>query len=113
MLTFLFAGPPAVIDFTKPAIQQGLTQAGDPNMLFGQFISNILRAVLVIGVLSVAIFLIWGSIEWISGGGDKAKIEAARNKMTGSVIGLVVLAAVIAIMILIQSALKIQVFNFV
>lgn len=35
-------------------------------------------------------FLIWGGIQWIQSGGDKAKVQAARMKITYAVIGLIV-----------------------
>ena len=43
------------------------------------------------GAIFVLIYFIWGAIEWISSGGDKGKVENARNRITQSVIGLIVL----------------------
>ena len=55
--------------------------------------ANIVRwgtTTLVIVTIILAIyFLIWGGILWISSAGDKAKIEAARKKITFAIIGLV------------------------
>lgn len=79
---------------------------------FGGLINQILNIVLVIGVIAVLLFLIWGAIEWITAGGDKGKTEKAREKITGGVIGLVVLFSVVAIMIFIQQLLGVCIINF-
>jgi hypothetical protein len=34
-----------------------------------------------------------GAISWITSGGDKGKIEDARNKITAAVIGILILAS--------------------
>ncbi len=60
---------------------------------FGNLISFILRAVLAIGALLVFGYLVMGSIEYISSGGEKSKTESARNKITAAIVGLIILAA--------------------
>ena len=53
----------------------------------------------VIGFMTIAAgiwFLfqfIVGGFKWISAGGDKAKLEAARDKLTNSLIGIIVVVA--------------------
>ena len=37
------------------------------------------------------IYLVWGSIQWIMAGGDKQKLTAARAKVSGAIIGFIVL----------------------
>lgn len=65
---------------------------------FGGLINGVLSFVLVIGALLVFFYLILGGIEWITSGGDKGKTEAARNKITAAIIGLIILAASYAIL---------------
>ncbi|MFZ5376323.1 MAG: hypothetical protein ACOZAN_01480 [Patescibacteria group bacterium] len=67
---------------------------------FGTLFSALLTFVMVIAAVLAFGFLIYGSIEWIASGGDKGKTESARNKLTASVIGLVVLASSYAILTL-------------
>ncbi len=67
----------------------------------GVLISSILRVVMLIAALLVFVYLIMGGIEWITSGGEKAKTEAARNKITAAVVGLIVLAASYAILLLV------------
>lgn len=72
---------------------------------FGNLLNGVLSFVLIIGALLVLFYLILGGIEWITSGGDKGKTEAARNKITAAVIGLVILAAAWAILTLILNFL--------
>ena len=67
----------------------------------GELINKALNFVMVLGALLVFLYLIWGGIEWITSGGDKGKTESARNKITAAIVGLIVLAASWAILMLI------------
>ncbi len=80
---------------------------------FSLFVGGILRAIMVFCAIIVLIFLVWGSVDWISSAGEKGKLDSARNKMTNAVIGLIVLASVLAIYTFVQNFLGIQVFNFI
>lgn len=86
--------------------------AGAEGAGFGTFLSGLLGSILLIAALLVLLYLIWGAIEWITSAGDKSKTEKARDRMTQSVIGLIVLAATLAIYMLVQSFLGVSFFNF-
>lgn len=75
----------------------------------GKLISAVVGTLLILAALIAFIFLILGGIQWITSGGDKAGMEAARNKITHAVVGLVIVGAAWAIMILIQNFLGITV----
>jgi hypothetical protein len=64
---------------------------------FGSFISATLAAILTVAALMVLLYMVWGAIEWITAGGDKGKTEKARDKMTQSMIGIIILVSVLAI----------------
>lgn len=66
----------------------------------GSLINALLTFVMVIAALLVFLYLIWGGIDWITSGGDKGKTESARNKITAAIVGLIVLAASYAILLL-------------
>jgi len=53
--------------------------------------SGITIALVAAAVLTFA-FLVWGGLQWIMSGGDKAKYEEARNKITAALIGLAIVA---------------------
>ncbi|PIR58618.1 MAG: hypothetical protein COU69_04660 [Candidatus Pacebacteria bacterium CG10_big_fil_rev_8_21_14_0_10_56_10] len=71
----------------------------------GSFINSLLTAVLAIASLLVLLFLIRAGLEWITSGGDKGKTEAARGKLINAVVGLIIVAASYAILILLLNFL--------
>ena len=103
------------LDIAGEAQRQGLQGAenhsasdGGVSVIFG----NIMSVVMVLAALLVFGFLIWGAVEWITSGGDKNKVESARNRITNAVIGLLVLAAVTALFMVVQQFLGIDVLTF-
>lgn len=75
----------------------------------GQLISAVVGALLIISALLAFIFLILGGIQWITSGGDKTGMEAARNKITHAIVGLVIVGAAWAIMVLVQNFLGVTI----
>jgi len=67
----------------------------------GTLISNGITVALSIAGLLTFAFLVWGGIQWITSGGDKAQYEAARNRITYALVGLAIVAAAWAVMKLI------------
>lgn len=94
--TFIYSAAPIL------AQSDGLGEFKLPDEGFapsiGALLSALLTFVMLVAVLLVFIYLIWGAIEWITSGGDKGKAESARNKITAAIIGLIVLAASYAIL---------------
>ena len=60
----------------------GIDLANDP-------LGKIINIVFVVAVIIALAFLIYGGIKWIVSGGDKAKVEGARNTIVAALIGLV------------------------
>ncbi len=78
---------------------------------FGNFLGSILSFVIVIAVIMVFLYLVWGAIEWITSAGDKGKLEKARNRMFQAVIGIIVLSGTLAFLMIIQQFLGICVLS--
>jgi hypothetical protein len=105
----------ATFDIAGEAQSQGApgtANLGAADGGFGTWVSSLMRVVMLAGVLVAFVFLILGAIEWITSGGDKGKVESARGKITNAVIGLIVLAAVTAILTLVQDFLGVSFINF-
>jgi len=68
----------------------------------GVFITNTVKIGMIIGSIIALLFLIWGAIDWITSGGDKAKYEAARDKITAAILGLGLLASAFVIWTLVN-----------
>lgn len=79
---------------------------------FELFLTRLLTGIMTVAAILVFIFLLWGAFDWISSNGEKSKTESARNKMTGAVMGILVLSVVLVIFMFIQSILGIQVIDF-
>lgn len=71
----------------------------------GDFVTTLVRFfIIVAGLFSLWQFLI-GGFTYITSGGDKAKVQEAGNKITMSLIGLVVIAASFVIIAIISQLL--------
>ncbi len=55
----------------------------------GTVISTAITIVLIFAAVIALFFLVWGGIRWITSGGDKAKVEGARNTIIAAIVGLV------------------------
>lgn len=79
-----------------------------PGGPFGALISQFLRIALVVAGLLVLLNLIIGAFNWISAGGDTGKLEKARTRIMNSIIGIIVLAAAMAILQLLFNFLNLE-----
>ena len=78
---------------------------------FGALLSAGIRAAIIIAAILTFAYLIWGGIQWITSGGDKAKYEEARNRITAALVGLAIVAAAWALMALIGYFFDVEPFN--
>lgn len=75
----------------------------------GKLISALVGLLLILSALIAFFYLILGGISWITSGGDKAAMETARNKITHAIVGLIIVGAAWAVMILVQNFLGVQI----
>lgn len=73
----------------------------DFQVTLGGIISTFVRYALLIGGFFVAYQLFNGALQWVLSGGDKEKLTKARQMMTNSLIGLIILFSVWTIFLLI------------
>ncbi len=57
------------------------------------YIAVLWRAIVTVGGLAFIVFLVWGGIQWLISGGDKAKTQEAGNRITAALVGLAIIAA--------------------
>ncbi len=62
-----------------------------------QAINSVMNLAFFFALILVLIYLVWGGIQWITSGGDKAGTEAARGKLTGAIVGIIIVAVAFAI----------------
>lgn len=63
----------------------------------GFIISRVINAGILLSAIMVLIYLVWAGIGWLTAGGDKTRIEAARDRITNAIIGMALVAASFAI----------------
>ncbi|MFH1827121.1 MAG: hypothetical protein ABH812_01650 [bacterium] len=69
---------------------------GEPTTVIGIAAGAGLKIFFVAAGIIALIFLLRGSLNWISSGGDKEKIEKARHTLTNAVIGLLIIFVILA-----------------
>jgi hypothetical protein len=76
---------------------------------FDTTLERFLQGIFFVAALITFFYMVWGAMDWIMAGGDEGKISSARKKLTGSIVGLVVLACTAAIFLVVQHFLGIRV----
>ncbi len=90
----------------------GYSDSGTPADNFGNLIARVMNIVMAAALLLVLFYLVTGAVDWISSAGEKSKTEAARNKMTNAIIGIIVLSATLAIFKFVQYLLGVEIITF-
>jgi len=88
----------AQAQITNPAIGDLGQYEGAPGdaavgQSFLDYFLTLWQTIITIGGLAVLLYFLWGAIEWITAGGDKGKIESARNRIVQAIIGMILLAS--------------------
>src|SRR3989344_2599933 len=96
-LTLLSVATPVFAQVNQFEIQSSGLGVTD----FGNLISAGVQVAIIVAALLTFAYLIWGGIQWITSGGDKAAYEAARGRITAALVGLAIVAAAWALMKLI------------
>jgi len=63
---------------------------GDGSGTGNQILGNALQVSFFIAIILALFFIVFAGVQWIGSRGDKQKLEAARNRLIYSIIGLVV-----------------------
>ena len=78
-----YAGIGEEITITQPS-QVAVTN-------IGTIVSGAIGFAFIIAGALVFGYLVWGGIQWIPSGGDKANLETARSRITNALVGLVII----------------------
>lgn len=90
------AVPPQRVDIVLP---EGFFRS------FSELFNGLLQLVFVIAALLVFFYLILGAFRWITSGGDKGKTQAAQSTIVAAVVGIIILAASYAVLIIVLNFL--------
>lgn len=72
------------------------------NTDLGSFVSKSISAIIMVAGLATLMYLILGGVQWIMSGGDKGKLEEAKSRITGGIIGIAIVASAWAVYLLID-----------
>lgn len=67
----------------------------------GSLIGSLVGVFLIFAFLLAFTYLILGGISWITAGGDKGQLEAARNKITNALVGIIIVGGAWAVFTLV------------
>lgn len=82
LLSLSIDGKPITPPTGIPAPQTGMVE---------RVVNNAITLFMVVGLITSILVLVWAGIQWVTSGGDKQKIAAARARITWGIIGLVVI----------------------
>ncbi len=102
-LTGALGATAGYLSLTTPSFAASLCPGADPGTVDpgfgglcaltfeGGILGRVITLIFIIAIVIALIFLIWGGIRWILSGGDKGKVDTARQTIIAAVIGLVVI----------------------
>jgi hypothetical protein len=85
-----------------PGTIQITTVPGLADFTIANFVTALIRLIIIIAFIIAFIFLLIGGIRWITAGGETKAVEGARNMVTGALVGLIIVLAAFAIIRLIE-----------
>lgn len=86
---------------TNPVLTDTLQEMNGKSFI-QSFIPAAITLLFVGGSVLFVFMLIIGAIGWITSGGDKAKIEESRGKVTNAIVGILIMLTVYAVVKLVQ-----------
>lgn len=108
-LSLLASCSPAFATITNTAVPGG--GGGDQGHQFAVTIGTLWQTIIIVGGLAFMMYFLWGAVNWILSGGEKGKLEEAKNHITQGLIGLAILVASYVIIKFLQAALGIDLLN--
>lgn len=95
----------------KGGIIEYLTFAASPREVLQTLIPPFIGILFVAGVIIFMFMLLWGAVQWIISGGEKAGIEGAKGRITSAIVGLVLLLSTFAVIKLIETFFGINILS--
>jgi hypothetical protein len=82
-----------IVNLNRIDVISAIEQQSVPSNAVGTVMSQVFFFALIL----ILIYLVYGGIQWITSEGDRAGTEAARGKITGALIGMIIVAISFAI----------------
>lgn len=117
LLSPLRASAQLILDIDREAVESDLPGTAQVDLAnkssgFSYWFGRFLAIAMIIAAILVFVNLIMGAIKWISSGSDSGKVQEAQKQIMQSIVGLLVLAAVVAIFELLSRFLGLDFISF-
>ncbi|OGE14635.1 hypothetical protein A3F00_00475 [Candidatus Daviesbacteria bacterium RIFCSPHIGHO2_12_FULL_37_11] len=76
-----------------PLIQKGGEGAGGISLV----LNNLITLIYIFAGIFFVFMILWGAFQWLTSGGEKEAVAAARGRITNAVIGIILFAVAFAI----------------
>jgi len=90
-------------ELTNPVLPANLGSGSisQGGTIIGKLVSSIGGLFFIFAFCLTFLYLLTGGVSWLTSGGDKSKLENARDKITNALVGLVIVAAAYAVFALV------------
>lgn len=61
------------------------------DLKFSNVIPALVSTIFIIAIVIALFYLLWGGLKWITSGGDKGAVQAAREHIIAAIVGLVLI----------------------
>lgn len=103
--------PAPSYNYIRNPVIEAILGSGPGDVALAELMARLFRAVVIVGAIALLLYLAWGGLNWIMAGGDKTKVEEAKNRITNAIIGMAVLVSTIAIAIFLSAVFGINLLN--
>ncbi len=86
----------SVLAASELQVDEGTLQFSIPT--FGDILTFIIRLFFVLAGIAALLYLLLGAFTWITSGGDKERVEKARDKIQAAIVGIILVVIVVAIL---------------
>lgn len=86
----------------EPTIQVNNTALGFNVPTFSEILTFAIRGFFIVAGLLALFYLLLGALAWITSGGNKENVDKARDKITNALIGVILIAVVLAIIVTLE-----------
>lgn len=101
----------ALADVPINIVPTGIIKPG-ADVTVQRVVTFVVAILSVVAVLAALAYLVWGAIKWITSGGDKTKVEAARSQIVAAIIGFIIVVLSFVILNVVGTVLGVgNIFN--
>ncbi|OGY27604.1 MAG: hypothetical protein A3F33_02355 [Candidatus Woykebacteria bacterium RIFCSPHIGHO2_12_FULL_43_10] len=75
----------------------------------GSLLGQVFVFVLVTASILLFLYLILGGVQWMTSGGDKVATQAAKDRLTAALVGILIILSVYGVMKIVEAAFGINV----